>query len=404
MEPLPLRPTLHLTERVAARCRLARADVAFLLADHKAHVEVTASARRGRYRLRPTGHVGTIVGPGCRLVIRPKISLNNLFYLLDPTDPVLVAADAVAAVPGAETLDFLAGRLARLLTERAAAGLHRAYAERTQHGPFLQGRLDLPAQLRDPNGRKDRFHCQFEEFTADVPCNQVPRATAELVLRSPLLGEGVKPALQQALLPFAGISSVPLGPDLSQAASPDRLTEVYRPLLELCRLLADGLTAGKNAGPTPCPAFLLDMERVFERYVTRAVAGAFPPGGRYEVAAQPLHVANQPMAGQPDIHLRPDITIQSAGRPLVVVDAKWKRLKGTPLVTEDVYQVLAYCTALGVRRAMLVYPGRRDRAWQYRLAQAPVEVEIRTLRVTGSREACEDSLKKLGRHVRRVGK
>jgi 5-methylcytosine-specific restriction enzyme subunit McrC len=389
-----------LTERVAARCRLARADVAFLLTQHKAHVEVAAGVRRGYYRLIPAGHVGTIVGPGCRLVVRPKIPLSNLFYLLDPAGPVPGTEDSVAAVPGAEILDFLAGRLARLLAERAAAGLHRAYAERTEHGPFLQGRLDLPAQLRDPNGRKDRFHCRHEEFTTDVPCNQVPRAAAELVRHSPLLGESVKSALQAALQPFAGVSSPPLGPDLFLAAGPNRLTEAYRPLLDLCRLLADGLTAGKNAGPTPCPAFLLDMERVFEHYVTRAVAGTFPAGGRYEMAVQPLHVANQPAAGQPDIHLRPDITIGSAGRPVLVIDAKWKRLKGTPLVTPDVYQVLAYCTALGVRRAVLVYPGRRDRVWQYRLAQAPVEVEIRTLRVTGSRQACEDSHKKLGRLVR----
>ncbi len=39
----------------------------------------------------------------------------------------------------------------------------------------------------------------------------------------------------------------------------------YGPLLDLCRLLADALGPTDAAGTTACPAFLLDMERVFEQ-------------------------------------------------------------------------------------------------------------------------------------------
>jgi 5-methylcytosine-specific restriction enzyme subunit McrC len=392
--------TIMLKERVATECRLALADVDFLLAEHRAHIELAPTGRRGRYRLTPTGHVGTIVGPSCRFVIRPKLPIRNLFYLLDRIGSVPLVEDHTAAVPGTEVLDFLAGQLAQLLAERAAAGLHRAYAGRADQGPFLLGKLDLAAQLRDPNGRKDQFHCQYEDFTADVPCNQIPKATAERVLGSPLLGEEARAALRRALSGFAGISTIPLDPDSYAAAAPDRLTEAYRPLLDLCRLLAEGLTAGPAAGRTACPAFLLDMERVFECYVTQGVRRAFPPGGRYDVAVQPLFVANQPLIGQPDISMRPDIVVHRTGQPVLVVDAKWKSLIGSPLVTEDLYQVLAYGAALKVRRALLVYPGRRDRSWTYSLARVPVRVEIRTLRVTGSREDCTRSLGKLGRAVR----
>jgi 5-methylcytosine-specific restriction enzyme subunit McrC len=399
--PPPLR-TIKLRERVTRECRLPPADVAHLLGEHRAHVEVAPTGRRHCYRLTPTGHVGTIVGPSCRLVILPKIPLANLLHLLEPDAPLLPVDDRATAAPGDALLEFLAGRLAQLLAERAAAGLHRAYAERTGQGPFLQGRLDLPAQLRDPTGRRDRLHCRYEDFTIDVPCNQVPRATAELVLQSPLVGAEVRTVLARMIQPLAGVTLLPLGPDLFQAAGPNPLTEAYRPLLDLCRLLADSLSADPTAGRTPGPAFLLNMERVFERYVTRGVVGAFPPGGRHDVAVQPLHLANQPIAGQPDIPVRPDLTINRAGRPVLVVDAKWKRLAGSPLVTEDVYQVLAYCTALGAEQAVLVYPGRRDRTWEYRLAHSPVRVTIRTLKVVGSRAECVRSVQRLGRALRRA--
>src|SRR5262249_34377999 len=122
MEPPP---TIVLTERTAAECRLEPDDVAYLLAEHRAHVDLVPTRQPSRYRLTPAGHVGTIVAPGCRLIIRPKLPLRNLFHLLDPSARIPAVADRTAVLPGAEALEFLAGRLVQLLAERAAAGLQR---------------------------------------------------------------------------------------------------------------------------------------------------------------------------------------------------------------------------------------------------------------------------------------
>jgi 5-methylcytosine-specific restriction enzyme subunit McrC len=388
-----------LQERRPAVCRLAPADVAMLRAEHRGHLDVLATHHRHHYCLRPTGHVGTILTPHCRLVIRPKIPLDNLFYLLDPAGPVPVIADQTRAVPGAEQLDFLAGRLARLMTERAAAGLHRAYTERADQGPYLQGSLDVPAHLRNAGSRKDQLHSRYEEFTPDVPWNQLPKATAELALRSPLLGEGVRTALRRSLDAYAGVRSLPVHIDSFLTVMPDRLTEPYRPLLDLCRLLVEGLSPGADSGPTPYPAFLLDMQRVFEQYVTAGVQQAFAGSERFQVWVQPWLVANRPGPAQHDIPMRPDLVIVDVRGPVLIGDAKWKRLPATHRVTGDVYQLLAYGAALGGRRGVLVYPGRRDRRVTYVMARSPWTLEIRTLRVAGSRAACKASLERFGRSL-----
>jgi 5-methylcytosine-specific restriction enzyme subunit McrC len=392
--------TFVLQERRASTCRLARHDVDFLLAEHRAHVELLPAGRRGYYRLTPKGHVGTIVCPTCRLLIRPKIPLENLLYLLDPSVPGPSLADQITPLPAAAALDFLAGRLALLLQERAVAGLHRAYQEHADKGPFLQGQVDLPAQLRSGRGRKEQLHCRFEEFTADIPCNQIAKAGAELVLRSPLLGNGVGLRLRQALEAFAAVTAIAVERASFLPVMTDRLTEAYRPLLDLCRILVESLGPGELSGTTACPSFLLAMEEVFERYVTAGVARAFAGSSRVTVAVQPPFVANQPADGLPDIHLRPDFTLALSGRPFLVGDVKWKRLAGSPLVTRDLYQVITYCTALGVKRGLLVYPGRRECVWNYSLTGAPVSVEIRTLRVTGKRDSCARSLSRLVRSLR----
>jgi 5-methylcytosine-specific restriction enzyme subunit McrC len=389
-------PTIELTERVTQACRLAPEDVDFLLAAHRAHLTLVPTREPGLYRLTPRGHVGTIVAPGCRLLIRPKIPLENLCHLLDAEPPALVTADRTTARAGADLLDLLAARLARLMDERSAAGLHRAYVERAERGPFLQGRLDVPAQLRDGGAAREKVHCRYEDFTADIPCNQVPRATAELVLRSPILGEEARRALGLALRGFAGVSVAPTGPESFEAARADRLVDAYRPLLDLCRLLAESLAPGREAGETACPAFLLDMERVFESYCVRRLAAVLAGQQGAAVAVQPLFRASRPAAGGPDLWMRPDFTLHRDGRPAVVVDAKWKR---SPQVRADFNQILGYCAALGFPRGVLVYPGKADRAWEYHFSRDGMTVHIHTLRVVGPRAACRRSLRRLARSL-----
>src|SRR6516165_5555158 len=121
------RRTMVLRERAPHIARMAPADVAFLLDKHRGHVEVLPAGRRDRYRLTALGCAGVLVTPTCRLVIRPKIPLPNLFAMLDPLVPVPAASDAVTPRTGTEVLDFLAGQLACRLAECVAAGLHRDY-------------------------------------------------------------------------------------------------------------------------------------------------------------------------------------------------------------------------------------------------------------------------------------
>ncbi len=387
-----MRRTVVLTEREPRRVRLAPADVEFLLAAHAGRIDVAPTGRGGVFRLTPRGCAGVVAAPTRRLVIQPKIPMQNLFLLLDPDDPAPATRDEAAPSPQADLLDFLAGRLARLLAERSAAGLRRGYRERAEEGPFLHGRIDVPAQLRENPGRKDRLHGRHDDFTADVPCNRAPRATAERLLASALLGERVREALRAALRGFDEVQSGSPTPDLFAAAEADRMAEGYGPLLDLCRLLADALGPTEAAGSTACPAFLLDMERVFERYVTRGVLEAFAGEEGWTAAAQQTHAV---AAG---LEMRPDVTVHADGRPALVVDAKWKRPAGAPSPA-DLYQMLAYCSALGVGRAVLVYPGRRDAVRRYALRNAAICVEMRTLRVVGDGAECRRSLVRLERRL-----
>lgn len=391
--------TLFLTERRGRRVRLSPVDVAFLLEHHRGHMEVLPSGRRDCYRLTALGCVGILIAPRCRLVIRPKIPLANVFALLDPLAAISSESDSVATDSGTEILEFLAGQLARRMAERVAAGLHRVYREQSEQGPVLHGRLDIPAQLREAPGRKDQLHSRYEELSADGACHRVVKATAEGLMASPLLGAEVRLALQAALTGFAGVSSLPLSPRLWDEATAERMPEEYHPLLDLCRLLADVLLPRESAGRTAAPSFLLDLERVFERHVARGLVAAFAHSREYSVAVQRTHTVNRPVAGQDDIVVRPDAILEREGRTVWVVDAKWKRWPHSA-ETGDLYQMLAYGATLGAEGVALVYPGKGWRVREYRFTHTPLRLRMYALPVGGMRAACERAVRRLARDLR----
>src|SRR5262249_27122282 len=152
MSSLQMR-TFVLTERQTRRCRLSSLDLGLLLSRYPGRIEVVPTARKGVWRPAPRGCAGIVVTPTPRPIHSPKKSLDNLFFLVDPTAPVLAAADSSTPINGAEVFDFLAGQFASRLARLAAAGLQRGYRERTGQGAILQGRIDVPAQLRDGPAR-----------------------------------------------------------------------------------------------------------------------------------------------------------------------------------------------------------------------------------------------------------
>lgn len=391
--------TLLLIERRARIVRLSSVDVAFLLEYHRGHIEVLPTGRRHRYRLEALGCAGVLVAPTCRFVIRPKIPLANVFTMLDPLAAVSPEDDSVSLRKGTEILEFLAGQLARGMAERVAVGLHRTYRERCEYGSVLHGQLDLPAQLREAPGRKDQLHSRYDELTADGACHRAIKATADALLVSPLLGAEVHAALNGALAGFADVTSVPLSARLWDAAAAERMPEEYRPLLDLCRLLADSLIPADAAGPMPAPSFLLDLERVFERYVARGIVAAFAHSRKYTVGVQVPHTVNRIDSGLPDVTVRPDVTIDREGRTMVVVDTKWKLWRGSA-ETGDLYQMLAYGATLGAEDVALVYPGKRWRACAYRFAHTPLRLTMYVLPLGGTRAACLRSVRRLARALK----
>jgi hypothetical protein len=375
---------IRLTERQPRVVRLHRDDVDFLLAHHRRHFYVEPTGNAGRYQLWALSVAGVLVLPHATLAIRPKIPATDLWRLLAPLVPPPADLGLTEAVRADRMPQLLAGRFAELLTERVTAGLRRDYGERTESGPLLRGRLDAARQAREQAGRRDRLHGLVDDFTPDLPCNQLPRAVAEALLSRSDINSRTRAALTAALSAFDGVRLLPLTIDLCDATGRELWRDQgYRSVIIVSQLIAKGLIAGLTAGETAGPTFLLDLDKAWEDFVRASALSALTGSAEsWSFAPWPYLLASPPVAGRPDLHVRPDMMVLLDSKPQAPIDAKWKRLPDKSLITDDAYQVLAYAAALGAPRAVLVYPGKCNRVWDY--PTAGPRLEVVTLRIAGA--------------------
>lgn len=92
------------------------------------------------------------------------------------------------------------------------------------------------------------------------------------------------------------------------------------------------------------------MNAVFESFLTERLAEDLEPSGGRVAAQHPTCLDEAD-----EIKMKPDITWWKGEHCQAMVDAKYKRVSNENYPNADAYQMLAYCTRLGLSRGWLVY-------------------------------------------------
>ncbi len=241
----------------------------------------------------------------------------------------------------------------------------------------MRGRIAVADDVRHNFVLRHRTYCRFAEFTWDVPENQILRQVAHLVA-----GWVRKPELRMRLRRIDRLMGE-VAPTNLPASALDRFTyhrlnDDYQPMHRLCRLFLEGASLSEAEGSFSFRTFLLDMNRLFEAFVTQVLRDRAPTGISVE-AQVPVYLGHEKK-----VHMRPDLVIRDRGVPRLVADCKYKRLEPDEFRHHDVYQVLAYCTAINVEQGLLLYPVHevnvRD---EVSIRHVPVIIRQTTLDLSG---------------------
>ncbi|WP_336216510.1 McrC family protein [Nonomuraea sp. LPB2021202275-12-8] len=366
---------LHLAEATASPPRpLTPAQVATLATVPE--LVIMTPTVGGRWRLAGRQRVGTVrLGHNdgaIELRIQPKLPVQRLLGLLGDNDDIWQHHQITAA-----TDDLLVPALATVFARAAErvlrGGVLHGYVHREDALTVVRGRIRTSAQLSRRMGLPTAIEVAYDDYLADIPENQILLGAIELAQTLPGVADTTITLLRHLSGRLVGVVLVRPGAPLP-LWRPTRLNERYVPALQLAELILSGASLQQEGSQAiKIDGFILNMAQIFERFLTRQLATGLLPHS-LRCVAQKGHRLDQ----QRRVLFQPDILIYRDGRPTVVVDAKYRTLDGAP-PTGHLFQMISYCTALGLAEGHLVYASGRPSAEPYRIKNSNIRVHVHVL-------------------------
>lgn len=320
-------------------------------------VRIAPGPRPGLWRLRDAGLVGAarVGGPdgAVEVHVAPKTPIDRLVFLLGYAQRQRGwRQEEVEAGERPDLLPVLAHAFARASERALRQGVLLGYRETEEALAVVRGRVRVADQVRRRHGFPVPIEVRYDDYTADTTENRLLLTATRRLLRLPGVPAETRRLLRHLLVRLDGVRPlVPGGPPPEW--TPTRLNARYHTALGLAEMILRGATFELDDGASVrVDGLMLEMWRVFEDFVTVALTDALRPlGGTAAVQDRQYHLDHDRR-----VRLRPDLVHYGPdGRPGSVVDAKYKIERGAGEHQADLYQVLAYCTALGLERGHLVY-------------------------------------------------
>lgn len=359
-------------------------------------------SKSGLVEVRPNGRtftlapkakrVGAVHAYGLDIVVTPKVSIPRLLFMVGyAINPGFLPED-VEGVEAAGLWSIVAETLCRNAERALRRGVLHGYTTEHATSTVIRGRIRVGDQISKRPGRLTPVEITHDMFTVDIAENRLLRAAIIRMLTVPRANGSIRNRLQHLLNRLAGVSP------LAHAASlprwrPHRLNAPYHAALRIAELVlnAGSFEVGENG--LSIASFVVNMEKVFEDFVTTALTEAWRsiPGRTERQYPAKLDTDGAVSMNVDVVHLVDDM-------PRVIVDAKYK-LESTSgrYPNTDLYQVLAYCIALRVDRAWLVYAGDKANATSHNVLNSPITITTYALDLGASPQDLVGQVERLAR-------
>jgi 5-methylcytosine-specific restriction enzyme subunit McrC len=329
------------------------------------------------------------------IYITPKVEIGRLLFLAGYAEygPAW-RTDGTHVEQAADLVPAIADALWRQVARAIHQGLLPDYVELQESSPVLRGRLREAEQLRRQHGLPLPLEIRHDEFTIDIAENQILRTACERVLGIPRVSDESKRMLRRILREFADVTPLARR-DPIPTWLPTRLNTRYHSALRLGELVLRATSFDHAPGDVAVTGFLLDMPVLFEDFVTKALGHALAGkhGGR--ICAQDWNWFDE--SGR--VRLRPDLVWKLGGAPAAVVDAKYKAETPAGYPNADLYQLLAYCTVLGLRHGHLVYAKGDAEAARHVVRRSDIEVHCHALDLAADPVAVLGQMRELANQI-----
>lgn len=331
-------------------CRMTLSNAEFHALTAVGFLDITPTVEEGSFDISAGRRVGALTVGDRHIIVRPKIvDLNRLIFMVGYARDSKIWRDELVSLDAAdELLPALAEAFSRITTRTLESGLLHGYRSVTDTLTVLRGRVLAGEQMSRHYGLPVPLAVEYDDFTADIAENQILAMATMRLLRIPRVTETARRLLRRLRRTLDEVTLPPSGSAVPRW-QPSRLNSRYQTALRIAEIVLAAKSFEHHLGDLTISGYMFDMWRVFEDFVTVALGEALAARGWHCRAQAKLHLdvgGNVPM--------KPDLLCHK-GLSTAVVDAKYKAEHPEGFPNADLYQLLAYSTALGLGEGHLVY-------------------------------------------------
>jgi len=327
---------------------------------------ITPTSKKDVYRVSPGGFVGRIGLPsGETIDIESRFDLHDVVDLIRFSGRLPIRLDRLAPAMDQEVflLDVIAFAFAREVDRLVSFGLAKGYRRYRFDRPPYPGRPDVTYHLSRYAARPDKLVTSARRITIDIDLNRALAAALDVLSRVPLTRDPAR-ALSSLSSAFGRVKHVPTSAESLARFGLDRLTVRYREALALAAVILRGQSLTPKGEIYGGASVLFNLPKVWEACVAKWVQQEWGPD--YDVTEQ--FTFDVTIGGE--LRSEADVTVWRDGTLVGLYDAKYKWPGDKPKMG-DVYQMVTYCTKLGIDTSTLVYPVQADQK-SYRVGDVTV--------------------------------
>ena len=243
--------------------------------------------------------------------------------------------------------NLFAAILAQGIAHQLKQGLCREY--QNHHAPLqtLRGRIDFQDSIRLRCKDSRKLVCNYDELSENTLYNQILKTTVSLLLRHANVEGKYKVDLKKELALFSKVEHANLSRISWNSIRIQRDKRTYRLLVNLCRLIYEGLLLTEQSGNCKLASFLndKDLHRLYEKFLLKYYIQHFP-----ELSPAATQIPWAVDDGFSDYlpRMQTDVTL-SHGQRKLIIDAKFyehtmqeKYVGSVTHISSNLYQIYTY--------------------------------------------------------------
>ena len=368
---------------------------------HEALPSVSIAPVKGKgntFRLRPSSTVGALEVGDMSVLIEPKIGIPQLLSLACyasgvymPQEQRLFDFQKAKQLP-----DILALALIAAARRAFGRGLLRGYLTEEDALYTVRGRIRFDEQIRRRFGVPLPVELRFDEFTEDILANRLVKAAAARLGRMTLRSAEARRGLGWIAAVLENVSLLEFRRTRVPEVRFDRLNEHYQHVVGLARLILLHSEFESFRGDVRATGFLIDMKKLFQEFVIRALREAL------NVSARTLREEKVDWLDKREkVRIKPDLAWWEDSTTCTFVgDAKYKNITNSRVPNSDLYQLLAYATALDLPGGLLIYAKGEAETGTYRLQHTDKRLKVAALDLSGTLEEILERVNNIADQVR----